>query len=74
MALARMDDHQPSGARGGEHRRGRADRAAQQAHIVAERLAEPARLEKVALHVDDQQCAFGRLEREFVRLGIDQDH
>ena len=29
--------------------------AAQQRHVVAERLAEAARLEEIALHVDDEQ-------------------
>src|ERR1700728_2455069 len=52
----------------------RLDRAAQLADIVAERLAEPARLEEIALHVDDQQRRGPRLQRKLVGLGIDERH
>jgi len=42
-----------------------ADRLAQLRDIIAQHLAEAARLEEVALHVDDQQRAFQRLPRRF---------
>jgi hypothetical protein len=29
---------------------------------------------EIALHIDDQQRRCRRLEREFIRLGIDQRH
>ena len=48
------------------------DRPAQLRDVVAEHLAEAARLEEVALHVDDQQRAVERLQLELIRLGRDQ--
>ena len=39
-------------------------------HVVAERFAEAARLDEVALHVDDDQRGGARIELELVRLGI----
>ena len=47
----------------------RLDRAAQLRHVIAEHFAEAARLEEIALHVDDQQRAMRRRERELVRFG-----
>ena len=43
----------PVGAPGGEQRAVRLDRPAQLRDVVAEHLAEAARLEEIALHVDD---------------------
>jgi hypothetical protein len=45
------------------------DCAAQLRDVVAEHFAEAARLEKIALHVDDQERAMLRRERELVRFG-----
>ena len=47
---------------------------AQQRDVVAERGAEAARLEKVALHVDDDQRGGGRVEFEGIRLSVDLRH
>ena len=44
---------------------------AEQRHVVAERLAEAARLEEVALHVDDDQRGAREVERDRLRLGVD---
>ena len=40
--------------------------------IVAEALAEAARLDEVALHVDDQQRGVLRLEGVYGRVGVDE--
>ena len=50
--------HLPAfGAPGSEQSLIRFDGAAKQGHIVAQHFAEAARLQKIALHVDDQQRA-----------------
>ena len=55
VALAGMD-HQAAGfAPCGQQCRVRLDGAAQLRDVVAEHFAEPAGLEEVTLHVDDQQ-------------------
>src|SRR5947207_328268 len=48
----------------------RLDRAAQLRNIVAEHLAETSRLEKIALHVDDQQRSVRRIEFKGIRISI----
>ena len=55
VAFAGVDDQQAVAARRIEHARHGATGALEQRHVVAERLAEPAGLEKVALHVDDEE-------------------
>ena len=47
-------------------RGGRRDRLAQQRHIVAERLAKSARIDEVALHVDDDERNMFGLENKLV--------
>jgi len=42
-------------------------------HVVAEHLAEAARLEEVALHVDDEQGAALGIERERIGFGREFD-
>ena len=71
VAFARVDDQQACGARRVEHRFAGADRGLQQRHVVAERFAEAARLEKVALHVDDDERGPFELDGERLRLGGD---
>ena len=66
MTLARMDDAQSCGARRVEHPPDRRDCAAQQEDIIAKRRAEPAGLEKIALHVDYDQARARRIEIERV--------
>jgi hypothetical protein len=73
MFLAGVDDHQTRRTGGIEQASGRTDRTAQHADIVAPRLAEPAGLQKIALHVDDHERRYCRLKGEFVGLGVDLD-
>jgi hypothetical protein len=47
---------------------------AQLGDVVAEHLAEPARLQEIALHVDDEQGAAFRLQLEGIRRGVNGDH
>lgn len=74
MPLARVHDEHLARARGGEHLLGGCDRFPQQGHVVAERLAEAARVHEIALHVDDEQRAGARIELELVRLRLDRRH
>ena len=50
----------------------RRDRGLEQADVVAERLAEAAGLEKVALHVDDEKRRALERDGKRLRLGGDQ--
>ena len=45
--------------------------ALEQRHIVAERFPEAARLEEVALHVDDDECGASEIERYGFGLSLD---
>ncbi len=47
------------------------DGPAELRHVVAEHLAEPAGLEEIALHVDDDERAMLGREVERIRLGCD---
>jgi hypothetical protein len=67
-----MDHQQPGGARRFEHGPAWRDRTAEQRHVVAERLPEAARLEEIALHVDDDQRGAGQIERHCLGLGLDR--
>ena len=72
VALARVDDEHAGRARGGEHGLAAARRrAASRRHVVAEQLAEAARLEEVALHVDDHAARWsaGRTRTGTARPG-----
>jgi hypothetical protein len=42
-------------------------------HVIAERLAEAARVEKVALHIDDHQGEVGRIDVYCCGLRLDRD-
>ena len=57
-----------------QHAAGGIDGGAQQRDIVAECVAETARLEEVALHVDDDQRGGGRVEFEGIGLSVDLRH
>ena len=59
VSFAGMHHLPTSGAPGSEQSLIRFDGAAQLGHVVAEHLAEAARLQKIALHVDDEQRAGG---------------
>ena len=71
MALARVDDGE-AGVTGRAQQRtqGRND-PAQLGDVVAERLAEAAGLEEIALHVDDDEGALGRIDGDRARLCVD---
>ena len=71
VALARMDDEQPAPARRREHRPARLDHGREPRHVVAERLAESAGLEEVALHVNDHQRQAHGVEGVIVGLSGD---
>ena len=73
MALPRMENGKSGGAPRRQKFAVRLDGAAQLRDVVAEHFAKAARLEKIALHVDDQERAMLRKEHEFVRLGLDPD-
>ena len=69
MPLAGMDRRQARGAPGGQQPAVRLDRPTQLRDVVAEHLAEPAGLEEVALHVDDQQGAMPGRQLEGIGFG-----
>ena len=74
MRLARVQDRPALGAKQRDQRGDRRHDLDDRRQIVAERLAEAALLQKVALHVDDDQRGMGRIELERERLGGDFDH
>ena len=63
VRLARVHDRPAARAPGREQRGDRRDRRLQPRHVVAERGAEAAGLDEVALHVDDDQRACGPARR-----------
>ena len=71
MALARVHRRQAGGAPCRQQAPVGLDRAAQLRDVVAEHFAEAARLEKIPLHVDDQQRAMLGLEREGIGFSRD---
>ena len=73
VALAGVDHQDPRGAGGGERGRAGLDRPAQLADVVAERLAEAAGLEEVALHVDDDQGGAAGIEGDRGWLRPEED-
>ena len=68
VSFAGVDDQHACLAPGFEQTAIRLDRAAELRDIVAEHLAETARLEEVALHVDDDQCRMRNIEFDSLRL------
>ena len=71
MAFARMNDQHAGTARRVEHVPARPDRRLQPGHVVAERGAEAARLQKIALHIDDEQGRLPEIDRQRRRLRLD---
>ena len=69
MTLARMENRKAGGAPRREKLLVWFDGAPQLRNVIAEHFAEAARLEKIALHVDDQERAMLWRERELVRFG-----
>ena len=74
MTLAGVDDGQPRGARLFEQGSSWSDCLPQQRNVVAECLAKPPGLEKVALHVDDDEARPSRIEIERVGFRLDDRH
>ena len=71
MALARVHHHQAGAAPRRQQQAVGFDRAPQLRDVVAQHFAEAAGLEKVALHVDDEQAAVGGLQFERIGFGWD---
>ena len=71
MALAGVHDQHADVARGIQHGRDRLHRARELRDVVAERFAEAAGLDEVALHVDDEKRR--RRPVEIDRLGLRGD-
>ena len=69
VALARVDHQHAGRARSAEDGPARADRGLQQRDVVTERFAEPAGLEEIALHVDDDERSAIELDCNRLRLG-----
>ena len=69
MAFASMEDRKTRGAPRRQEPLVRFDGAAQLRDVVAEHFAKAPGLEKIALHVDDQQRAMLGSERESIRIG-----
>ncbi len=72
VAFARVDDEHAGVARSCEHRTTGRDGALQERDVVAERLAEAAGLQKVALHVDDEQRRARPGELDCGGLGVNK--
>lgn len=69
MPFARVQDEDAGGPRALQHRLAGRHGPAQQGDVVAERRAEAVRLEKIPLHIDDQQRAPPKIDRERLGLG-----
>ena len=66
-------DHQHAGARAASSTlASAADRRLEPRHVVAERRAEAAGLQKVALHVDDDERRAIEIDRQRRRFGLDR--
>src|SRR5262249_25814842 len=72
VTFARVNDLHAHASRSVEHALARRDHRLQRRDVVAQRFAEAARLDEVALHVDDDERGAGRLELEFVWLRLDR--
>ena len=75
MAFARVDDQEPVRARAArEHALGRPHRAVEERDVIAERLAEAAGFDEVALEVDHEERGRPRVELERVGFRLDAWH
>src|SRR5258708_22560004 len=68
------DDEHAGAASGFQDLRGWPDRAPQPRDVVAERRPEPARLQEIALHVDDDERAVLARKLGPIRLRLDPAH
>jgi hypothetical protein len=71
MTLAGVNDQNAGLARRRQHLPARLDCGFEQTDIIAERFAEAARLQEVALHVDDDQRRSGKIDRDRSGFGGD---
>jgi len=69
-----MDDQHASSACGREHIRAWPDRGLETRHVVAERGAEAARLQKIPLHIDDDEGRPAGIDRNRRRLRFYRAH
>src|SRR5262245_30924084 len=72
MTLPGVHDEQALRPGEVEHRPAGSDRFGEQRHVVAERFAKAARLQEVALHVDDDERGIVPGDRNRLRIGVDQ--
>jgi hypothetical protein len=73
MAFAGMDHQHAVLARRLQHSPDRLYRSGEQRHVVAERSTEAARLQEVALHVDDDERGSRHVDLDGIWLGFDPD-
>ena len=73
MPLAGVDHQEVGRARRIEHPAAGDDRPAEQRYVVAQRLPEAARLEEIALHVDDDEGGPVEIDRNGLGLGLGRD-
>ena len=71
MAFAGVDDEHTGISGGRQHLAARLNRRLQPGDVVAESGAEPARLQKVALHVDDDQRRSPEIDGKRCWLSLD---
>jgi len=71
MPLAGMDHQHADAASRIQHLPARLDRRLQTRHVIAERLAETARLEEIALHIDDHQCRAIEIDGKRRRFSVE---
>ena len=74
MAFPSVHDHHSGATACVQDAAGGGDGGAQQGHIVAEGGAEAARLEKIALHVDNDERGGSGIEGEGIWFGVDLRH
>jgi hypothetical protein len=73
MPLAGVNDEHAVGACRREHLAARFNRGLQAGYIIAERFAEPAGFEKIALHVDNDQRGATEIHGKRRRLSLKSD-
>src|SRR6185437_6464234 len=74
MALTGVDDQNARRPGGRQNANCRGYRLAQQGHVVAQRLAEPPRIDEVPLHVDDHERDGRWLKLELIGFGANSGH
>ncbi len=70
VAFPRMDDEDRGFARRRQHLAAGLDRGFEQSDVVAERLAEAARLQEIALHIDDNERGAGKIDADVLGSAV----